>query len=864
MYNNKYIKFILAFCVVCMLFMAVVSNSNIQSSYAENEYPDHIISTQVTADNDHYMYLNSPTKVAYGNDTIAVYYSNNNIGYKRGSYYGQVSGLQTSLINAYNLNMQIYGNYIFVSYYDERDKLIIIDMSTNTRLPEERMGVFMRNEAYPKALAFDENSRTAYMIFETNIIKQSVNPNDLTTGDSSIVTTIDSGVVINRMILSGNNLYILYHTYIRNILVVPLNNANSKVRYDFDTIDFADQRNIYMGSFDNYIYIGNGKQINLYANNGDFSSVVGALTINYNGLAIYDNKMLLSDHSKSLVDEYDLTVSEIEKKINLNYIASYGHKGDSDTMLNGLSGVAYYENYAILLDYNNNRIVRYTMNENTVVEIKKYNLTGRLSTRPMDITVDSKGNTYVSDDSGTILALDINMNEIARYKMPDGEFANKIVVDAYGVVYCLSGSTNYIYSFSNGEFTLVFSQANTLIVDIDISFLGSVLYYTDNQYIKSYDLLTNEIRSLNVDLTQLGIVDIKKIKTDYKGNLIVMHKKDTKFYITFIERLENEYNLIADISLETSSSVMLSQDLCDFDILPNGDIIVANRNYNILQHYSLVGIFEIATENNDSYDDAVESPEVIVIRTIDNCFAYIKPNNFENRLIISNNVIKVVLATVEYKGLTYYYIDCGEYRAYLPSTSAVVIVNSEPPFALATIRHREAKIYSKPIEDDKYLKYVIDNKSAVINIISRVGYFTNTINLDFVEVNYGDYSGYIKKDRLSIYKEVIYNTTEPIYMKVKANRMGTKIPLYESASSEAVVLTTISDGAKVTLLEEYSKDKEFIKVSFDGIEGYVASKVMYSKGLSSSQVLAIVLIVGVIVISIVLYFVSRRLRTMDY
>lgn len=294
---------------------------------------------------------------------------------------------------------------------------------------------------------------------------------------------------------------------------------------------------------------------------------------------------------------------------------------------------------------------------------------------------------------------------------------------------------------------------------------------------------------------------------------------------------------------------------------PNANLIGMVKNVmadgSPLLPFSMTIDSDFADPNESAYFD--------VIKTTVDCYALLKPTNYENVISLKVDSHFVTLSEVIiHEGNSYYYIKVGNYKCYLPIAYAEKAENTPPPYLKGVVRHRTVKIYSKPILNDTYLVYTIDKKDAMIDIDSSINCFTDEAKLGFLKVTYGTYSGYVARDRISKYDTTEYSTTMQNYMKVKTPAVGAKIPLYKNANVASDVLAMIGDGEKIVLLEPYDQTKGFLLVSYNGVEGYISPDVLYANGLSTSQIIAISLVGVVIAVGIILFFVARAVRKKNY
>ena len=102
------------------------------------------------------------------------------------------------------------------------------------------------------------------------------------------------------------------------------------------------------------------------------------------------------------------------------------------------------------------------------------------------------------------------------------------------------------------------------------------------------------------------------------------------------------------------------------------------------------------------------------------------------------------------------------------------------------------------------------------------------------------------------------------YGRAKGNRVGGIVNVYQSASTDSVVILEIADGAKVEILETLD---DFYKVSVNGTVGYMRKDDVQLGGLTTVQIVSIILAILVLLagstVFTAIYFTKKKQATTD-
>ncbi len=134
--------------------------------------------------------------------------------------------------------------------------------------------------------------------------------------------------------------------------------------------------------------------------------------------------------------------------------------------------------------------------------------------------------------------------------------------------------------------------------------------------------------------------------------------------------------------------------------------------------------------------------------------------------------------------------------------------------------------------------------------VTRVSDVAGYDNSQWAIVKYDEKSYFVKSSDIEQYV-VVTPEQDKVYGKANADRVGGFVNVYTSPDTSSEVVTQILDGSKVEVLETLN---EFYLVSIDGKVGYVDKDHLKINGLTTVQIVAIVLAIVVALAGTAIYF----------
>ncbi|MCQ2603372.1 MAG: SH3 domain-containing protein, partial [Clostridia bacterium] len=99
--------------------------------------------------------------------------------------------------------------------------------------------------------------------------------------------------------------------------------------------------------------------------------------------------------------------------------------------------------------------------------------------------------------------------------------------------------------------------------------------------------------------------------------------------------------------------------------------------------------------------------------------------------------------------------------------------------------------------------------------------------------------------------------TKAVYGRAKADRAGGEVNVYQYSDETSTVLFKVTDGTKVEIIETVG---DFYKVKYGENYGYMSKDEVKLDGLTTVQIVAIVLAVVVLAAGVVIFFITRKIK----
>ncbi len=496
---------------------------------------------------------------------------------------------------------------------------------------------------------------------------------------------------------------------------------------------------------------------------------------------------------------------------NFTRSSSMAMTGGDEKHLNNPVDIEKLSNKYAIADANNNRIAYYSGNN----ELSTFSL----DTTPKHLAHD--GNIlYIACDNEILKLNSLYIEQ--RYSMSD--VLDILYLDKLYVL-----KADGIYVLFSGEFVKLYDIQNAICLagmeDGQNVFIGT------NQEIVVIDSTGTKLpTNLVGDFTNL-----KDLAVDYFGNIIVAYEMKVEVFKNNIDSLE----FVSTTNLEGDYRVNLNACIIDG----------SNLYYTADESYVGKAVLNVTTKDN--YIIPGVQPSENYELKVANTGSYVLPKDCRNGNIKSSTS-KVLMAfessttpqgyVLVYDGIDYQYIP----------ENALQNANCES-LSGEYVSTKQTVLFVTPNKDSQD-NVVLDENSHVIFKQGTAGFDGG----NWVIVEYQNKEYFAKQNEFSEYVAPVPER-KANYGRAKGTRVGGIVNVYQSASTESAVILEIADGAKVEILETLD---DFYKVSVNGTVGYMTKDEVQLGGLTTVQIVAIILAVLVLLagsaVFVAIYFTKKK------
>ena len=451
-------------------------------------------------------------------------------------------------------------------------------------------------------------------------------------------------------------------------------------------------------------------------------------------------------------------------------------------------------------------------------------------------------------DNGVLLVYNNNYVFETDYAFADG--IRYVSAAADGTVYVAANDTVYAKKATETAFTPVIC-ARGRIDRLNVGIGGKVVYVLSGNVINPYtptgEPLTGELAATQT------VVDFS---VDYRGNVFILSASGE---IARYARTVNGY-------LASQNTYVLARSFTRYDdiAIDRDGTVYVTADHNVLAFAkSVFGV--ITSEDSDFEDRAENEPDIFVCEVVSHAtVAYVAPDNFEDISYIPEGTKLMCYARVEYASNEYLRVETEKGTAYVPAEDVRIFTrHAAAPMQRARCLHTKkgVNVYEYPshigVASGVAPIFSALMKEAVFEVNEYVAVDADGMDAwGFYQVTYEGRTGYVLiADVVTVDGDLV--PIERYKLKIKAEKLGKTVALYEDASVESSEVARLSDGTEIYALEPLDPNKDFIKVLYEGRTCYVQPMYLGEGGLSAGQTLAIVLSVVTVTASIVMYLIFR-------
>lgn len=433
-----------------------------------------------------------------------------------------------------------------------------------------------------------------------------------------------------------------------------------------------------------------------------------------------------------------------------------------------------------------------------------------------------------------------------------------------------ASTTNTISIISNGEITSTFECSENIV---DITYGNSLLVLGES---KLFALIGGKLETLS------SVENGKAIATSENGDLIYVLKNDK--ISTFNS---NGEKVLFDVAV---SGIDLAVDYAgNAYILQNdGTTLIVNMRQaveNIIsaeeQNFDVV-ILEnenlVATPNSISFFDGK-----LYFTTDENAVVSIQKGVSASTFIPSQNIEESTLKAGTVSSDTIAFADANKYDTGSTISAGTDILIFDQTSTLSgyiqgVYRGKTVYIFDNGITCDKQNNDINQVYKATENLRA----YKYPDGKDFINVErsqlvtviddaFGIESGkwyrvkiddkvyFVERSQLEEYSAPtpVGNDKKAVFGRAKANRAGGEVNVYQYTDETSTVLFKVTDGTKVEIIETVG---DFYKVKYGDEFGYMEKDDVKLDGLTTVQIVAIVLAVVVLATGVIIFFITRKIK----
>lgn len=588
---------------------------------------------------------------------------------------------------------------------------------------------------------------------------------------------------------------------------------NKVYTYDVSSADSSKRNNGYFvesAAMGKIIYVFNGTNVLLVSPDAIDNPVETSLTVG--NFSAVNDELYVANGEKG----YSVYVLNDEQNA-LSLKATYAMSGDGIDKLNAPSDLVVNGGKIYIADKNNNRIVVKNGDEISTVSV------------PSPEKIATNGNEIFLAGANKISILRANGKtteysfEIKIIDLVEDE--NLFVLTESGISVFMGGRLYDYLAIENG--IAITSDGN-----------GNLYVLTDRSVVALSGKNENSLLSFSLE-EGLNAVDFV---VDYAGNVFVLYDDGKVCKYSWQSVVESN---LTDAALESS---ILTIDGNGYSFTANAIALANDKLLFTTEENAVVSIpAQIVTADNYApiYADITDYTAIEIRATGDN--AYVTSDlNSAHSVRKFNASLVVAYKTADDK---YIVEENGVYYFLFGSTEAVATPVEENDY----LTNKDAKAYLTP---DGKGEITIAN-GTVVNLVD------DACNLDDGKWWRMEKDGvlyFIAREDVSKY--VAPTPPEPekpkaVYGRAKADRAGGVVNLYSSASDNSTIVVSVTDGVKLEVLETLDG---YYFVKYGDNLGYVKSDELELEGLTTVQIIAIVLSVVVVVAGALIFVVTYRTK----
>lgn len=505
-----------------------------------------------------------------------------------------------------------------------------------------------------------------------------------------------------------------------------------------------------------------------------------------------------------------------DSKTSLSLKATYSMSGDGLDKLNSPSDVKYLDEKLYVADKDNNRII-----------VKNGSAVTAISVDSPEKVAPTANEIFVSSGSSICVLQDDEVKYTHKFETA----IKDITFD--GNMYVLTDEG--VGVFAGGNIYDYFSVENGIAITSDGG--GNIYILTENEVVALSAKTKNTLLSFSFGESIVPL----DLAVDYAGNVFVLANDGVVYRYSWQSAVESNLGSTTiaktPITVDGNGYTFTANSLCLGE-----DILLSVEENAII---SLSANFVTKDGYSPIYASIAEGSTAVLRSANGNAYITSDLNSAHSVRTFESDV---VLA---------YYNDNGNYVVNIAGTTYFLFNSSD---AVATPvenkdyrTNKDAKAYLSP---DGNGEITIANGTSV-NLVD------DACNLDggkWWRMEKDGITYYIARADVSEY--VAPAPAEPekpkaVYGRTKADRAGGSVRIYSSPDEYSEVVLSLTDGVKVEIVETLDG---FYLVRYNDVTGYVKADEIELDGLTTVQIIAIVLSVVVVLVGALVFVITYQTK----
>lgn len=539
--------------------------------------------------------------------------------------------------------------------------------------------------------------------------------------------------------------------------------------------------------------------------------------------ASYGNKLYVANGG---VDVYTLDFAGGSVTLS----GSLSMSGSAEGMFDSPSDIVFTPAGTVVADTGNSRVAIYGGNG------VRY---AALDEAPVALAADSSGIVFAAS-SRTVYQLMSDGTSISAGEycsVPEGETILDIAHTGTSLV-ILTGTALY----SCSAFTGIPQQAMPVSDGIAVAAArNNVLYAMTSSGIYTLSSSSYSLEEL-VPFRSYDLTGASDLAVDYRGSIFVSFTADNR-----IVALDNS----SPASLSESASFELSHSY--YTAAPSGIALDGSRAF-FTSEACFVGAAEVGAVDEDTYvptpDPDTDGAESLSFATVArDAFLFDEPSRFDTMTAVGTGTVVLCYDGIsEWEGYRYVYFDGKTGYIDASALSAVSPTEIGVRYTLAA----GAPVLAHPASDEP----VTFAEEMLVTVTDDAALLDGGA---WRRISYEGKQYFVSANDLTLYVEPEPEIPEPerTFGRASADRPGGLINLYVAPDRSSAVLAEVVDGTRMEIVGESG---DFWLVGFEGGIGYAAKSEIELEGLTTVQIVSIVLCCAVLVTGGVVFVVIWQTR----